>query len=262
MSPDFNIKLHSILGHLNVVNPSTTRREGTAAPSDLTSRTPTNQPSSMNYISSPSFRSNEKPVARENSLVRQHNQKENVDNAACDFSIDNFKVKYNSEIKPTSRPQTNYSALNNVLPRGDPFQNIHIPTFKINFTSNKLKPETVKSNFQKYFVLSSVTPTQKSSTANMEKPVSISNNYCSVENSLPKRPRPDGKTNQESYHSHSMSLSDLHKKLLFKPLEDSIYSKGSATPLAERANKNRENRMETTRENRTPIAYDKLYTQR
>jgi len=107
--------------------------------------------------------------------------------------MDNLKVNFVPEVsKPALRPQLNHYNLTHVQPRGDPMQNLHIPTVKINFTS-KAKPETSKSSGNRYLYFEPTPVTQRPAEISLEKTGVNNINYYSVSGSMTKRTKAEEK---------------------------------------------------------------------
>jgi len=270
MSPDFRSKLNSIIGQLAINSP---KSGSTTDLSPLESR-PLNQERNkpVNQFNQLISRINEKSLSPEQSLLSQSN--ENFHNLPSPSMLSpktktNLNLNNENYRSPRVAAQnSNLSTLRfeNLTPRAEPMQiqTPASPTFKINFGS-KIKAETTKSSYQKYFIFEShnIPKTgdiraHRINVSNINNP----NNNTSIENSMIKKSRIEDKSSSEFYPGYSSSAM---KKTHIKIFEGSISSKAGLAPLVERSlYKNRENRMgdATSRENRPQVFYDKLNSHR
>jgi len=259
--------LHSIIGQLTTS--PVTKKSDLAMPGVLSPQCQNQEKVTKSLNLNPGhFRGNNICQGQDDSLIKQLDKKENCSNPTVfDFSevcLDSFKVKHNAESSKTaSKPQTNplVRRAENAQPRGQFVQNSHAHTLKVNI-KGKIKPETVKASFQKYFAFESSYSAQKSIEFSLSKTPQNNTLNFSINLSSPKQ-KIEERAVTECYSSPPPAC-DVQKKLVFKSPENIISPKGyylGNMTMTEKTNRNKENRLESTRESRIQFSYETSYTQ-
>jgi len=255
MSPDFQVKLSSILGHLNVGSPLNKKN-------DDFSNVPTAQSYNQEVSPAPVSRLDVTgPYVNEWSILPEGNTPHdpsprvwppNLNPKLPSPGAETVKSRFGSgSCKSASRNQNSGLMLRteNTQP-SEESQGVMSPTFKINFIS-KTKPDTLKGNIAKQFVF-------EADNSSVRSKVNLNDTLPRA--SHLKKARGEERDGYESNTGNPSSGIEHQRKPINKLLEVSL--RGLPVPYVVKYSKNKENRVETHRGEKPVVIQEKLYSHR
>jgi len=246
MSPDFKRKFSTIIEQLHVSSPTHRKEESI---STILSARSYNQDKALNSLTNVEPTPTQTPKGKEHFVFPNNEEKistPNEKNFYASLPIDKFRAQNPADSEN----------LRNIMKTQD-VPASPLPTFKINFSS-KAKPDISKSNYHRYFGFGSTTikPNESIHKINL---TSLNDTMASN-----KKSRIDDKSTIEYYSNQSSSYGlENMKKLNLKMLDTTMINKAYMSTQGEKISRNKENRVETFRDSRSPhVFFEKLNSHR